>query len=79
MVKSVRLSDKAYNNLKALKEEGESFSDVVKRLTAAEKKEPTEVFMALAAEATERFEERGITREDIAEEIKAVRKERHEN
>lgn len=43
MVKSVRLSDKAYNNLKALKEEGESFSDVVKRLTAAEKKKPTEV------------------------------------
>ncbi len=62
MVKSVRLSDNAYNNLKALKEEGESFSDVVKRLTAAEKKEPIEVFRALAAKATKRFEERGITR-----------------
>lgn len=79
MVKSVRLSDKVYNNLKTLKEEGESFSDVVKRLTAAEKKEPIEVFRALAADAAKRFEGRGITKEDIAEGIKAVRKERHEN
>lgn len=79
MVKSVRLSDNAYNNLKALKEEDESFSDVVKRVIAAEKKEPIQIFRELAAEATKRFEERGITGEDVAEEIKAVRKERREN
>lgn len=41
------------------------------------KKEPLEVFRELAAEATKRFKERGITREDVAEEIKAVRKARH--
>ncbi len=41
------------------------------------KREPIEVFRELAAEATKRFKERGITRKDIAMEIKAVRKARH--
>ncbi|MEK6854101.1 MAG: antitoxin VapB family protein [Nanoarchaeota archaeon] len=50
MVKSVRLSDNVYNSLKALKGESESFSDVVIRLTAAEKKELK--FRVLAAKAS---------------------------
>jgi predicted CopG family antitoxin len=79
MVKSVRLSDNAYNNLKAQKGDGESFSDLVKRLTAAEKKGPIQIFRELATKATKRFEERGITREDVAEEIKAVRNAKREN
>ncbi|MBI2142869.1 AbrB/MazE/SpoVT family DNA-binding domain-containing protein [Candidatus Woesearchaeota archaeon] len=41
------------------------------------KREPIEVFRELAAEATKRFKERGVTREDIAKEIKAVRKAKH--
>lgn len=79
MVKSVRLSDTVYNSLKAVKEEGESYSDLVIRLTSAEKKEPIEVFRALATEATKRFEVLGIGGEDIAREIKLLRKKRREN
>lgn len=39
MPRSVQLSDEAYATLRALKQEGESFSDVVKRL-ARERKNP---------------------------------------
>lgn len=34
---TISLTEEAYNNLKALKREGESFSDVVLRLTGAER------------------------------------------
>lgn len=40
MAKSVQLSDEAYATLASLKREGESFSDVVRRLARA-RKEPT--------------------------------------
>lgn len=39
MTKCITLSDDAYNNLKALKENDESFSEVVRKLTAKKKSE----------------------------------------
>lgn len=45
MSRCVTLSDEAYNDLKTLKREEESFSMIVKRLTAEKKKEG---LMALA-------------------------------
>ena len=39
MGKCITLSDDAYNGLKVLKEENESFSEVVRRLTAKKKSE----------------------------------------
>jgi predicted CopG family antitoxin len=38
MTKVMSLSDKAYETLKSLKKSGESFSDVVIRITSKEKK-----------------------------------------
>ena len=39
MTKCITLSDDAYNNLKALKKDNESFSEVVKKLTIKKKSE----------------------------------------
>ena len=51
------------------------YSDDV--IVIRKKREPVEVFRELAAKATKRFAERGVTKQDIAKEIKAVRKARH--
>jgi len=39
MTKCITLSDDAYDNLKALKKDDESFSDIVRKLTAKKKSE----------------------------------------
>ena len=39
MTKCITLSDEAYHDLKTLKDEAESFSDIVRKLAAREKKE----------------------------------------
>ena len=39
MTKCITLSDDAYNNLKSLKKNNESFSEIVKRLASVEKRE----------------------------------------
>lgn len=39
MTKCITLSDDAYNNLKALKTDNESFSEVIRKLTAKKKSE----------------------------------------
>ena len=39
MTKCITISDDAYNNLKSLKKNNESFSDIVKRLASVEKRE----------------------------------------
>ena len=41
------------------------------------KREPVEVFRELAATATKRFRQSGITKDDIRKEIMAVRKAKH--
>ena len=41
------------------------------------KREPVEVFRELAAKATKRFRQSGITKDDIRKEIMAVRKAKH--
>lgn len=38
MTRVISLSDKAYNELKSLKKDGESFSEVVIKITSREKK-----------------------------------------
>lgn len=44
MTRVISLSDEAYDELKKLKKEGESFSDVVIKITVTEKKPLTDFF-----------------------------------
>lgn len=44
MTRVISLSDEAYNELKKLKKEGESFSEVVIKITGREKKPLTDFF-----------------------------------
>ncbi len=44
MTRVISLSDEAYDELKKLKKEGESFSDVVIKMTVTEKKPLTDFF-----------------------------------
>lgn len=53
--RNVSLDDEAYNRLKALKEEGESFSDAVKRITREHSL--TEIAGMITEEAEEMKEE----------------------
>lgn len=64
--KTISLSEDAYERLRAMKREGESFSDVVRRLTAGVRL--TEFHGALSAETADELEAR----------VEAARRDRNE-